>query len=66
MFSQDMPVVGMWYLLSFDSNKISTPEEFLKVNGMSPGKSGVNQGVGYQNLLPFPVSAICLLHCTVL
>ena len=51
---------GVSFVLSFDSNRISTSQEFLGVNCLPTGKSMVLQGVGYQILLPFPVlSVLC-------
>ena len=54
------------FLLPFDSTRIPISQELLGVNCLTSGKSGVTQGVGYQILLPFPVSLVSLLYCTTL
>ena len=55
---------GGWFLIFYDYNKNPISEEFLGVKCLSLCKSGVNIGVSCQNLLPSPVSLICLLYCT--
>ena len=53
-------VVGVSFVLFFDSNRISTSQEFLGVNCLPTGKSMVLQGVAYQILLPFSfLSLLC-------
>ena len=56
-------VAGVSFVLSFDSNRISTSQEFLRVKCLSTGKSMVLQGVGYQILNSIALPSLVCLMC---
>ena len=56
----DTSVVGLWFLLSYDSNRSSASQKFIGIIYVSPRRSRLNQRVGQQNQLPSPFLSFAL------